>query len=201
MSTKTFVKGFMVLKNSFRRYTRNLWRQFQELTLKTQNQTSFESFIESLGWKNEQGLFQSTSALSESLCPGHVRKCSNRAMSLPVRSPARGITQLGVDSSLLTLDSSLNHEDESCFLPSFQKSSFLGCSEDSGVKHLRRTCSIWLKLQSRVCYCWRDKEYYASAKYHFLSRPYSTTVLIPQETLDPSLLQVLFMYITGHRLS
>lgn len=128
----------MVLEVSFRRHAKNLWREFQE-PLKTQNQTSCENFIDLEGWKNKQWFLWSTSALFEILCPGHFRKCVNRGMSSHVWSPASGVTQLGVDSFLLTLDSSLNQEDESCFLPSFQKSSFLGCSEDSWVKHLWST--------------------------------------------------------------
>lgn len=139
MSTKNFVKGFMVLKNSFRRHAKVLWTEFQE-PLKTQNQTSCKSFIDSLGLEEQVVAFLvHPSALFEIPCPGHFRKCANRGLSLHVKSPASGVTQLGTDSFLLTLDSSLNHEDESCFLPFFQKSSFLGCSEDSWVKHLWST--------------------------------------------------------------
>ena len=108
----------MFIKNCFRGQVKK--RLFKE-PLKTQKQTSYESFLDSLGWKDEQGLFWFTSALFKILGLGHLGQCSNTGMSLQVRNPASGVSLLGVDSFLLTSDFALNHEDESCFLSFLSK--------------------------------------------------------------------------------
>lgn len=91
MSTKNFVKGFMVLKNSFRRHAKVLEQSSKNP--QTQNQTSCKSFIDSLGLEEQVVAFLvHPSALFEIPCPGRFRKCANRGLSLHVKSPASGVT-------------------------------------------------------------------------------------------------------------
>ena len=101
--------------------------------------------------------------------------------SLHIGSPASSVTLLGVDSFLLTLVFLLNHEDESRFL-SFQKFSFLGCSEDSWVKHLLSTLQ-YLAESAKFCLLLLDgwKVYKFKALFSLLGTHHALSCLIPRK--------------------